>query len=224
MPANANLSANGPRRTTLARDRSKETRRRLVRAAIQLWSKRGFEQGIEETTVDEIVELAGVTKGTFYFHFAHKEDILLELGWGTADALYEEAVRGVAAGRSGLALLYQLLGSLARRVEAVPRAAVTRAVASFYAGGRLPPASGRRSIHLALAFAFEDARAQGELPEEADTEELAEVLTAMAMDALYRWGEGDRRRLRKVLHNRADLLLDGARQGASPLGPTALSS
>ncbi|MBO0732310.1 MAG: helix-turn-helix transcriptional regulator, partial [Acidimicrobiaceae bacterium] len=77
-------SANGPRRTALAQDRSKQTRRRLVRAALQLWTERGFDRGVEETTVDEIVRAAGVTKGTFYFHFAHKEDILLELGWGTA--------------------------------------------------------------------------------------------------------------------------------------------
>ncbi len=204
---------NGPRRTALAQDRSKQTRRRLVRAAVQLWTERGFEQGIEETTVEEIVRAAGVTKGTFYFHFAHKEDILLELGWGTGDALYEEAIRGVAARRSGIALLHQLLGSLARRVEAVPPAAVSRTVASFYAGGSARPASGRRGIDQGLAVAFEAARTQGELPADTDTEDLARALTALAMDALYRWGAGDRRRLRTVLRSRADLMLEGALQG-----------
>src|SRR6516162_2674472 len=129
MPPQQGSPTNGPRRTALAQDRSKQTRRRLVRAAVGLWTERGFDHGVEETTVEEIAKVAGVTKGTFYFHFAHKEDILLELGWGTAEALYEEAIRGVATRRSGLALLRQLLVSLARRVESVPRAAVERSVA-----------------------------------------------------------------------------------------------
>jgi Bacterial regulatory proteins, tetR family len=32
------------------------------------------------------LQAAGVTKGTFYFHFAHKEEILLELGYQTGAA------------------------------------------------------------------------------------------------------------------------------------------
>src|ERR1700756_2358420 len=112
---------NGPRRTALAQDRSKQTRRRLVRAALALWTERGFNRGVEETTVEEIARAAGVTKGTFYFHFAHKEDILLELGWGTAEVLYEEAVDKRAAGTPAMDILDGLLVTLARRVESVPK-------------------------------------------------------------------------------------------------------
>jgi AcrR family transcriptional regulator len=183
----------------------------LVRAAVGLWTERGFEHGVEETTVEEIAKVAGVTKGTFYFHFAHKEDILLELGWGTAEALYEEAIRGVATRRSGVALLRQLLVSLARRVESVAPAAVERAVAGFYVGGPPSPVPGRRDLHHGLAVALEAARAQGELPETADTEELARILAALAMDAVLGWAQGDTRRLRPLLHSRTEIILDGAR-------------
>jgi AcrR family transcriptional regulator len=201
---------NGPRRTALAQDRSKQTRRRLVRAAVQLWTERGFDRGVEETTVEEIARVAGVTKGTFYFHFAHKEDILLELGWGTAEALYEEAIRGVATRRPGLALVRQLLVSLARRVEAVPRPAVERAVAGFYASGAPRPVPGRRDLHHGLAVALDAARAQGELPATVDADELARVLAALAMDAVLRWARGDGRRLRPLLHSRAEVIFAGA--------------
>jgi AcrR family transcriptional regulator len=206
---------NGPRRTALAQSRSKQTRRRLVRAAVQLWTERGFETGIEETTVEEIAKAAGVTKGTFYFHFAHKEEILLELGWGTAEALYDEAVRGVASRRSGIALVHQLLVSLARRVESVPPAAVLGAVASFYATRAPRPVPGRRDMHHGLDMALQAARAQGELPPSTDTEELARILAALAMDGLLRWAQGDSRRLRTVLHRRADVVLAGARSIAA---------
>ena len=178
---------------------------------MQLWTERGFDHGVEETTVEEIAKAAGVTKGTFYFHFAHKEDILQELGWGTAEAIYEEAVRGVATRRSGLALVRTLLVSLARRVEAVPPAAVVRAVAGFYSSGVPRPVPGRRDMHQGLAVAIEAARTQGELPETVDSDELARILTALAMDALLRWAQGDNRRLRPLLQSRADVVLSGAK-------------
>ena len=181
-----------------------------MRAAIQLWTERGFDSGVETTTVEEIARAAGVTKGTFYFHFAHKEDILLELGWGTAEALYEEAVRGVAAGRPGFALVRQLLSSLARRAEGVPRPAVQRAVAGFYSNGVPRPAPGRRDIHHGLLVALDAARAQGELPDGVNTDELARVLAALAMDALSAWAQGDSARLRSRIQTRADVVLAGA--------------
>jgi len=63
-------AGSGPRRSALLQERSRHTRRELVRAALALWNERGFERGVEETTVEEIARAAGVTKGTFYFHFA----------------------------------------------------------------------------------------------------------------------------------------------------------
>jgi AcrR family transcriptional regulator len=200
------------RRSGLLQTRSRQTRQRLVRAALDLWTERGFETGIDETTVEEIVQAAGVTKGTFYFHFAHKDDILQELGWGTAEALYDEAIRGAASRRAGLSLLRQLLASLARRAEAVPRPAVRRALAGFYASGTSSPLPGRRDIHHSFAIALDAARSQGELPEGTDTEELARVVTALTMDALTRWAQGDGSRLRSRLQTRADVVLAGAQR------------
>ena len=66
-----NGSSDGPRRSSLVQERSRRTRQQLVNAAVKLWTERGFENGVETTTVEEIARAAGVTKGTFYFHFAH---------------------------------------------------------------------------------------------------------------------------------------------------------
>lgn len=57
--------------------RGKDTREKIRAAANDLFLKQGY----SGTTVDSIVELAGVSKGTFYVHFKRKEDLLLEYGW-----------------------------------------------------------------------------------------------------------------------------------------------
>jgi AcrR family transcriptional regulator len=87
---------------------------------MRLWTERGFETGIEDTTIDEIVAAAGVTKGTFSFHFAHKEEILLELGYQTATLLSEEAARCIKAKRSIEDSLRKVTNTLATSVKAAP--------------------------------------------------------------------------------------------------------
>ena len=52
-------------------------RGRLVQAAMELYSERGFEQ----TTVAEIAARAGLTERTFFRHFADKREVLF---WGAA--------------------------------------------------------------------------------------------------------------------------------------------
>lgn len=50
-----------------------------------------FERGYERTTINDIIEKGGVSKGGFYHHFASKEDVLE----GLAARLAEEAVAKV---------------------------------------------------------------------------------------------------------------------------------
>ena len=53
--------------------RSKRTKARIQAAAEALFAKNDF----ASVTVESIVASAGVSKGTFYLHFDHKEDLLL---------------------------------------------------------------------------------------------------------------------------------------------------
>lgn len=54
--------------------RSRRTREKIRITAGKLF----VENGIENTTVDRIVQEAGISKGTFYLHFACKDDVILE--------------------------------------------------------------------------------------------------------------------------------------------------
>jgi AcrR family transcriptional regulator len=56
--------------------RSAEIRERLFRAALALFTKKGF----AETTVEDITEAADVGKGTFFNYFPSKDHILIAFG------------------------------------------------------------------------------------------------------------------------------------------------
>ncbi|NJE06313.1 TetR/AcrR family transcriptional regulator [Thermococcus sp. M36] len=49
-----------------------DTRERILKASEKLFAEKGY----DETTVDEIVEKAGVAKGTFYNYFRSKEELI----------------------------------------------------------------------------------------------------------------------------------------------------
>lgn len=73
-------------------------RERLLRAATQLFTRKGY----ASTTVREIVEAAGVTKPALYYYFTNKEAIYLELMQG-AFARYEATVEASRAESGGAA-------------------------------------------------------------------------------------------------------------------------
>ena len=51
------------------------TRDHLYAVALQLFEDRGYEQ----VSIDDIVRTADVARGTFYFHFPRKDDVLIEM-------------------------------------------------------------------------------------------------------------------------------------------------
>ncbi len=82
--------------TTQSR-RREETRGRLLKAALNVFSKHGYERA----TIDEIVHEAGFSKGAFYVHFESKEDLfwtMFEERIGRQQQAFRDAViPGVSA-------------------------------------------------------------------------------------------------------------------------------
>jgi len=66
-------------------ERAKETRRKLLLAAAEVFA----EQGFSNATLSEIHTRAGMTKGALYFHFASKEEMAAAVVGQEAD-WYEE--------------------------------------------------------------------------------------------------------------------------------------
>jgi AcrR family transcriptional regulator len=206
-PANGN--GDGPRRSSLVQERSRRTRQELVNAAVKLWTERGFEHGVENTTVEEIARAAGVTKGTFYFHFAHKEDVLLEMSLTTSDAVTETAKRAAAEGDTIDDIIYKSFNEMARRTERLPRAAIARTVREFY---KYPTRARELSMtRRAWPELIGEAQARGELPSDVDPEDMSDMMNALMLTAVEGWVHGAHDALAPELAYRMRVLLAGVR-------------
>ncbi len=106
MPASS-LEESAP---TSQRERQRvETRERLFQAALAEFRRVGF----GEAQIPAIAEAAGVVRGTFYFHFPSKEDVLLEL----VSRREAELASGLVALRGQGASLESILGGLLEAME-----------------------------------------------------------------------------------------------------------
>ena len=65
----------------MAKKNARNTRSRIVNAAWKLF----YEQGYEDTTVEEIIEVSRTSKGSFYHYFDGKDALL-----GTLSSLFDE--------------------------------------------------------------------------------------------------------------------------------------
>jgi AcrR family transcriptional regulator len=72
--------------------RSVETRRKIIKAAQDLFSRSGY----ESASVSEICHLAGISKGAFYHHFPSKQSVFMELlaDWLKGIDMGLESLRG----------------------------------------------------------------------------------------------------------------------------------
>lgn len=94
-------------------DRKKnQTKKKIVSAAWKLFYDRGY----EGTTVDEIVELSGTSKGSFYHYFQSKDALLSSLSF-LFDDKYEELLKQMDPAMNSYEKLIYLNSELFSMIE-----------------------------------------------------------------------------------------------------------
>ncbi len=213
--ADTPASATPARRTAvLGQTRSRQTRRELVNTAISLWQTQDF----EDITVDAIVEAAGVSKGTFYYHFRRKEDLLVDLGWATVDRVGTEAEDEYRLhGDLDRAIEVGMVG-LVRRVAAMPPGAAARTIQEFILRRASEPnftVTGRRSTnsgrHAFLSGLLHAAQTAGDIAPEVDADEVADIINHVLIQTILEsvTGGTTNEPLQQLLERRARLILHG---------------
>jgi AcrR family transcriptional regulator len=198
-------------RAALVNSRSRETRQAIIRAALQLWGEGDFDAAYEASTAAEIARAAGVSRGTFYFHFAGKDEILLEMSSGTAQAMLGQIEEGMSRGVPLRPLAGQVMTFMFQRVVRGPKSTALRVSALSLRA----QADGVTLAGTRLGTAFEAlvryGKERGELGAEVDEEETVTLLALVTADAVVRWGSGNRSAswLQQALHDRVEVILSG---------------
>jgi AcrR family transcriptional regulator len=198
----------GQRRTTLQQSRSQETRRALVRCAVALWRVQGY----DDTTVAEICKAAGVSKGLFYFYFERKEDILLELGVLTVEAVSQRIRELLVDDYDPVDVIHQSLVAMERAMRPNPPDLVARTVLEGYRRRtQLEQGGGGRPLASTLAELFRRAIVDGKLPPAIDVEQLADITQILITEGARRWsGSADVRSFAEVISAQIRLVIRGA--------------
>ena len=204
------------RRSRPRQERSKETRRGLIRTATWLWSERGF----DDVTVEEICSAAGVGRTTFYLHFQSKEELLNSLAGATAVGVASELDEVRQTGTLDEQVDVFISG-VSRRMAAVPKSLVQLVIHSWRVRDTRAP-----SEETLAALRFADlwrelligARDRKEMIATADTTELGDILGALTMDAIeaWAWRQSHDRPLDAVLRFRVDLVVNQFRSRKRP--------
>lgn len=199
------------RLSSLKQERSRRTRAKLVSVALRLWGDKGF----DETSVDELCEKAEVAKGTFYFYFRAKEDLLIELGFSAAEGMIEEVLEAIDSGMPTRAILDRAMTALASEAGKTPKPLLERTVEEIFhsLGKRWREAkTGRPHFREILTLVFERGHERGEVDSRYDTDEVAGVVTMVLLQGLLDWSrdETDSAILAETLKRRVKLVLEGS--------------
>lgn len=92
--------------------KSRNTKTKIVSAAWELF----YRQGYDDTTVDDIVELSGTSKGSFYHYFESKDALLSSLSY-LFDDKYEELRENISDDMNSFDILLYLNRELFDLIE-----------------------------------------------------------------------------------------------------------
>lgn len=189
------------------RDRQREdTRERLFAAAIAEFIQVGF----AAAQIPRIAEAAGVSRGTFYFHFPSKEHVLEELMERRERAIIERLAGLRAAPPAFRVVLAQLLDEIEIVNDEPELGPLMRDVLAHYVrrDPGEPDSEGALGLLDELAHHIRSAADRGEVRRDIEPERLAAmVLTSIfGLIVTHRASDPDRRVGLELL---IDLLLDG---------------
>jgi len=194
-------------------ERRAETREKLLSAAKTLFE----EQSYEPTSVDQIIKLANVAKGTFYQHFESKLEVLIALEREAGRDRTRQALSAIEAGAAALPVLENYMESLADWFEAREKIAEAMILSSLSKTDNEtsydPELSSRGFIHAVL----QAAQQQKTIRQDADTWELTGMIGGFITVCVICWSRNPQAgQLSQSLKRCLTLFLQGAQtQGAS---------
>jgi AcrR family transcriptional regulator len=189
------------------RERKKrETRKRLMEAALQLFQQNGYDQ----TTVAQIARAADVAKGTFFNYFVTKDAILPTLVEWRLQELKEALLPEHGAPASPVARIKMALSLIAGDplIQLPLAKRVFTAVMHHQQSSTIRPG---QALAQLLAEQVRQAQDMGEIDPDIDPTNLGSMIHALFFQQMIMYHHGYRPApLQEMLAGAVDLLLDGA--------------
>lgn len=163
---------------------SKNTRGKIITAAWDLF----YEQGYDDTTIEEIIEKSGTSKGSFYHYFEGKDGLLGSLSY-IFDEEYEKLMYEIDDNMNSfdklIYLNHELFAMIEKRIdlELLTRLYSTQLVTK----GEKHLLDNKRVYYRLLRKIVADGQSKGELTDKMSVNEIVKLYAMCERALLYDW-------------------------------------
>jgi AcrR family transcriptional regulator len=163
---------------------SESMRDRIIEVSWRLF----YEKGYDNTTVDEIIQECGISKGGFYHHFPAKDDLLSSLP-DMFDAQYEKALKEMPEGMGCYDQLIYLSRCLFRYIEEKIPVEILSLVYSTQVikKGQKFLLNQNRFYFKELSTILKEGQKKGEIVDDKSLVELTKFYAMQERAVLYDW-------------------------------------
>ncbi|ALS74789.1 hypothetical protein AUC31_05935 [Planococcus rifietoensis] len=175
---------------TSRQEKAIETKKRILRTALDLFSEKGFDR----VSVDEIVRESGTSKGAFYGHFTSKYDIFLEK-FKEIDQFYRDFQKSLSDSLPSEEKIRKLAIA---QMEYLRDELGRDGIRSLYAYALTPSVDNslsdtERPLYAILEQLVSEGQEKGELTSSVSSGRLALLLSRSMRGTLYDWAifDGD---------------------------------
>ena len=163
---------------------SRNTRGRIINAAWSLF----YEQGYEDTTIDEIVEASGTSKGSFYHYFEGKDALLGSLSF-LFDEKYEQLKDEIDPDMNAFDKLLLLNRELFRMIEdRVSLDLLARLISTqLITRGEKHLLDHNRTYYRLLRAIIADGQRKGEISMDSSVNEIVKTYALCERALMYDW-------------------------------------
>ena len=168
----------------MAKKTTRNTKGKIVSAAWKLF----YEQGYDNTTIEEIVELSETSKGSFYHHFESKDALLSSLSY-LFDERYEQLTATFTDGMSAWDKLLYLNKELFFMIEnSISLDLLARLYSSqLITAGEKHLLDHNRTYYKLLRQIFTAGMQNGEFRQDVTVNEMVKAYALFERALLYDW-------------------------------------
>ena len=168
----------------MAKKNTRNTRGRIITAAWDLF----YEQGYDDTTIEEIIEKSETSKGSFYHYFEGKDALLGSLSY-IFDEEYERLMTSLDENMNSfdklIFLNQELFGMIEDRIdlELLKRLYSTQLVTK----GEKHLLDHKRLYYKLLRKIVQEGQSRGELTDKMSVNEIVKIYALCERSLLYDW-------------------------------------